>query len=32
MDTKLKVWDKISGFDVDEEMGNFIVTVSCIRN
>ena len=29
--TKLKVWDKISGFDVEEEIGNFIVTVSCIR-
>ena len=30
-DTELKGWDKISGFDVEEEMGNFIVTVSCIR-
>ena len=30
--TKLKDWDEISGFDVEEEkMGNFIVTVRCFR-
>ena len=30
-DTKLKVWEDISFNVVKEELGNFIVNVSCIR-